>query len=142
MSTSESSIALSEAVESYAATHVTLPELLASPERERALKADLWQSSIENKLIEWGKQGTRYDEDGLISPAPSTVSAAFRIAAKLRNAGIEAPLRMVQDGVGGIVFEWKQGATAEKLLLAASGRLEAAYFRDSKLMHRYPLSFS
>jgi len=139
MSTIERPPGLSEAVECYEATRATSPESFASVDRNRAVQAEQWQSSVESRLIEWGKQGSKVDEDGLVSPSPGIVSVAFRIAAQLRDAGISVPLRMVQDGAGGIVFEWRHETVTEKLRLHASGRIELTRFRDSKLVYRCPV---
>jgi hypothetical protein len=99
-------------------------------------------ATIESKLIEWGEASEGADEDGLAPPSRTIVSVALQIASELRNAGVPIPLRMVQDGDGGIVFEWKRGARSDKLRLDASGRIEALGFYDSKLVYRYPISFS
>jgi len=99
-------------------------------------------ATVESKLFEWGEASEGTDEDGLARPSRDTVSVALQIASELRNACVPVPLRMLQDGDGGIVFEWKHGASSDKLRLAASGRIEAMGFYDSKLVYRYPISFT
>jgi hypothetical protein len=131
---------LSKAMPASASTHVVPDELLASPLRERTA-LEQWESAVESKLIEWGKQANQHDDDGYLFASPQVVSLAFSIAAKLKNAWQEVPSRVVQDGSGGIVFEWKRQATSEKLLIDSAGRAEVVHFRNSKLVDRRPLSF-
>ena len=139
MATIESWLTFSETIRSSAVPAATA-ELSTSPKFDRASCAEQWTSCVENKLTAWDKGAGQRDEDGLVAPARTIVSIASQVAAKLRDAGVPIPLRMVQDGAGGIVFEWRHGATSDKLRLDANGCIEATGFFDSKLVYRRPIS--
>ena len=142
MATIENWLTFSETIRSSAAVLAATAELSASPKSDRASSAEQWRSCVESRLTAWDEAAEERDEDGLAPPSRTLVSIAFEVAAKLRGAGVPVPLRMVQDGAGGIVFEWRHGATSDKLRLDANGCIEATGFYDSKLVYRRPISLS
>lgn len=134
MATIESLIVFSEAVRSSAAVSAG-----SSPCGESD-GADEWRARVESRLDEWDKGAKTPDEDGLIPPTQQAVATARQVAVRLRDEVVPVPLRLVQDGAGGIVFEWKHGATTDKLRLDPSGSIEAMGFCDSKLIYRHSVS--
>lgn len=123
----------------------TPPLVLARPEVTAPDQADEWKA-LEDRIAAWapanGEPDARTDEDGYLLPSGITVALALQIAARLRESGVVAPVWLVQDGNGGIDFEWKNGDRAETLSINALGETELLEFENSKLIGRKPISFT
>jgi hypothetical protein len=87
-----------------------------------------------------GEQDERRDEDGYQLPNSKTVAVALQIAARLREAGVEVPMRSGQTANGGINFEWRSGNRTERLIVNARGETELAKFENSRLVSRKSVS--
>lgn len=82
------------------------------------------------------------DEDGYILPTQNTVALALNIAARLYSGGVTVPGSVVQDGNGGVDFEWRSGNRAQTLSVNSRGETELIEFENSKLVSRKPISFA
>jgi hypothetical protein len=139
MSTIESLVVFSEAVRTSAAACAGAAPCV---EGDRKASANQWDSLVQSKLVRWDESAETPAEEGLLPPTRQALGAAFQVAARLCDAGVPPPTRLVQDGAGGIVFEWKYGSAADKLHLDPSGGIEATKFCDSRLIYRHPVSFN
>lgn len=74
-------------------------------------------------------------------PTRETIALALQIAARLCEGGVTCPEWVVQDGNGGIDFEWRSGERAETLSVSALGETELMEFESSKLIARKAVSF-
>ncbi|HQU42374.1 MAG TPA: hypothetical protein PK867_06155 [Pirellulales bacterium] len=121
------------------------PVVLARPTSSASDQADKWRGGDE-RIAGWapasGEPEARTDEDGYLPPSGRAVAAAQEIAARLREGGVSVPVWLVQDGNGGIDFEWRSGDRAETLSVNALGETEIIEFENSKLIGRKPISFS
>lgn len=88
-----------------------------------------------------GDPEQRTDDDGYLLPNRTTVAVALQIAARLRDSGIDTPLRLGQTANGGIKFEWRSGNRTERLTVDANGETELTQFEDSRLVLRKPVAF-
>ena len=109
------------------------------PQHDRA-KWNVFEQHISGWEPAIGESEDRTDEDGYILPNRRTIALARQILARLRDAGASAPLRVVQDGCGGIDFEWTSGNCAETLAVHAQGDAEFMSFDGTKLKSRKPIS--
>lgn len=100
---------------------------------------DDWGRIIDNKLIEWGRDPSRLDEEGTVAPTKQTIQFAIALASWLRNQGFPAPTRVVPDAHGGIVFEVQEQNLEETLRLSADLGLEYCAFDNGRLVHRQEL---
>lgn len=107
--------------------------------------AEAWKV-LEARIAGWappsGDQDIRSDEDGYLLPSERAVAVALQIAARLRESGVRGPDWLVQDGDGGIDFEWKNDNRAETLRIDSRGDTELIQFDHSKLLSRRPTSFA
>jgi hypothetical protein len=119
--------------------------VLGKPRRDADGQADKWKST-EERITGWapasGELDDRTDEDGYRLPGFKTIALALEIAARLRDGGVTCPEWVVQDGNGGIDFEWRSGDRAETLSINARGETELMEFENSKLIVRKPVSFA
>lgn len=119
----------------------------AAPRESLASAADgpteEWEA-VQNQLNELGpKHGEpdrRIDDDGYIQPSREAVASAAVMATLLRSENQDAPSATIQDGVGGIIFEWTRGPCVERLIINRRGKMEIVGFRNSQLVFRKPAS--
>jgi hypothetical protein len=119
--------------------------VLTPPTASAPGQTDEWKE-LEDRIAAWapanGEPDARTDEDGYLLPNREAIALALQIAARLRAGGIAIPIWVVQDGNGGIDFEWKSGDRVETLSVNALGETELLEFENSKLICRRPVSFS
>lgn len=119
------------------------PPLAASAGRVADAQVGKWRS-IEGRIAAWapteGEPDERIDEDGYRLPSRKAVALALEIVVRLRDGGVTCPEWVVQDGNGGIDFEWRGGNRAETLSMNADGEIELMRFENSKLIMRRPVS--
>jgi hypothetical protein len=104
-------------------------------ERQR----ELWQEAIDRRLIEWGRDPTQLEDDGLEAPSISTISLASKVAVSLRDLGCPAPTNVVPDTDRGIVFERREGSTFESFRIMRDGIIDYARLENFHLVERHPL---
>ena len=98
-----------------------------------------WQRLIDEKLIEWGRHPEQFeDEDGYKAPAADILAQATRLVAYCRDHGVRPPARMVPDGEGGIIFDWKNSDPPLHVVaqIHPDGVMEMLEFLDSNLVAR------
>jgi hypothetical protein len=86
--------------------------------------------------VKWGCNPGQFVEDGLTPPSAIAVGVACQVAQHLRELGKDAPLRLVPNGDGGIVFERRQGEIFETLEIQDDGSVEWAIFNNGRLNSR------
>lgn len=122
----------------------TAPIVVANPRGDADGQTAKWNSFID-RIAGWapaaGEPDVRTDEEGYRLPGRKTVALAMEIAARLLEGGVCPPDWVVQDGDGGIHFEWCGGGRAETLNINARGDTELMEFEHSKLIARKLVSF-
>jgi hypothetical protein len=93
-----------------------------------------WQEIIDRKLIDWGRSPGVIDEDGIVSPSIISVTEAIELVTN--NYKCPAPMRVVCNADGGIVFEWRDGQLFETIEIYEDGSKEYCLFDNSRLQHR------
>lgn len=114
------------------------PTLSGEPQQERSA----WQDVVDYQLLEWANHPLDLEEDGIRTPTHAAIVAACALARQMRDEGKVAPLRVVPDGDGGIVFE--RGVVCERLgkryseaiEIADDGAAEYLRFADCRLVCR------
>jgi hypothetical protein len=102
-------------------------------EHERAR----WQRCIDEKLIEWGRDPSQLEDDGVDAPSPDVIRLAIEVASRYRDSGQWAPPdRVAPDPNGGIVFERRAGSQAEVLHVGSDGEVEYQRFVGPRLVER------
>lgn len=96
-----------------------------------------WKA-LEERIRAWapasGEPDVRKDEDGYLLPGSKTTAVALEIVSRLRGAGVAIPMRSGQTANGGINFEWRCGASTERLTVNARGEADLTKFENSKLI--------
>ena len=110
--------------------------VLADPRTEAK---GAWQDVVDQKLIEWGRQPGREDDDGLVFPSALAVRKSCHLVDTLQNE-CPPPLRVVPDGDGGISFEWCQGSVFVSVDVWENGGTQMLCFRDGRLAERTEFS--
>lgn len=112
------------------------PVVLPRPDRGAKDQIDAW-NEVQARIAAWtptaSEPDVRYDEDGYRLPSGKAVAIALQIATRLREGGVGVPSWLVQDGNGGIDFEWKSANRTETLNVDSSGEAELKQFEDSRL---------
>lgn len=95
-----------------------------------------WQAVIEDRLIEWGRDSSEFEDEGIQPPSMDTIQLAILLAKTLSRANCPAPTRVVPDADAGIVFERHEGGLLESLRLSADGSVEYCRFENARLVDR------
>lgn len=103
-------------------------------------KKETWGNLIDNTLIEWGRDPSVLEDDGVAPPSVETIQRACEIAMILCNRNFPAPTRIVPTGDGGIAFEVDAGGDFVSVEIASEGTVEYFRFSASKLVERYEVS--
>jgi hypothetical protein len=106
------------------------------PRREDTEHQVAWQRVIDYTLVEWGRDPSVLEDDGLPAPSRETIHLACRVAKYYRDFGAPAPQRVCPDTSGGIVFELGRGQILETLRITPNGTVELVVFDDGRLRSR------
>jgi len=98
-----------------------------------------WQELIDHKLIEWGRNPSQFDDEGVEPPSGEIVRRAIEIAKQFRHDGLTPPDSIVPDPNGGIVFERREGDVAEVFHIWDDGTVEYRCFQGARLVERRTL---
>lgn len=80
------------------------------------------------------------DEEGLEPPSAEVLPLVEQVALVLRDHGVDPPLRVVPNGEGGVVFEWRDQPFFWSLDVEKEGALALSIFRNARLVSRHHLS--
>ena len=134
-------LTLSSPTINAAVTSAAPPETLASSAAEWFIEE--WDA-VQDQLIDLCPRHDdpqdRIDEDGYMLPSGRAIASASRVAGLLRTVGQSAPSAVIQDAIGGIIFEWTSGPCVERLIINRRGEMEVVVFRNSQLVFRKPAS--
>lgn len=95
-----------------------------------------WQSWIDHRIVEWGRDPRQVDDDDLRLPTRVAVDCAVRLANLLNQQGLAPPTRIVPDANGGIVFERVGDRVFESIRISEDGMAEQCVFQDTRLVVR------
>ena len=98
-----------------------------------------WQRVMDSHLKEWQENPVQFEDEGREPPVPEILPVVAEVAAALRDRGVEPPLRVVPNGEGGVVFEWRDSPYYWSLEVEKAGSLALAVFRNSRLVCRHQL---
>lgn len=105
------------------------------------LNIEGWRSIIDEHLVEWGRDPSQLEDDGVTAPTAVALKAAVAVALFMRDAGEHAPSRVVPSGDGGVIFESDLGTEFVSLEVLKDGALEFNGFRDGRHFCRFPLGY-
>jgi hypothetical protein len=114
-------------------------QTLASVTSDQQREQDRWQEFIDRRLIEWGRDSSSLEDEDIVPPSAEVIRLACQLAKFLRDKGSPAPLRVVPDGDGGIVFERHDGPYYEIIEINADGSIDWASLRNARLLDRQRL---
>jgi hypothetical protein len=103
-------------------------------------KHEAWEELVDRTLLEWGKDPSVLEDDGVVPPSMGTITRAYEIATFLRIRGFPAPTRIVPTGDGGVAFQFEADRDFDSLEVAEDGNIECLRFSGSKLVERYEVS--
>lgn len=98
-----------------------------------------WQNLIDRKLIEWGRDPSQLDDEGVESPTPEIIQRAILLAEALRDSDDPPPDTVVPDPNGGIVFERQKNGLSEVYHVWDDGTIEWRCFQGTRLVERWSL---
>ena len=139
MSIAQTVTTLSDHAESLVGTKTIGDEALAGTPDDVSKNRHAWQEMIDRYLVEWGRDPSQLEDEGVLPPSEAIIQRACRVAMSLRDKGTAAPLRVVADGEGGISFERKHGCCFQTLDILEDGTIEIATFRNCRLERRQRL---
>jgi len=129
------------AISSHAVKGTEIPDDDASA--SGSLQASLenrngWRNLVDRPLIEWGRNPEAFgsEEEGLEPPSIEIIQRAVQIASTLSETGVPSPLRVVMNGEGGIIFEWRDQKTFSTLEITKERHLELCRFDECRLVER------
>ena len=82
------------------------------------------------------------EDDGLEWPARDVWSDAYKLACRMRDAGVPVPFNIVPNGEGGVAFEWRKGTNLMEVEMGSDRSLEFRHFRNAKLVFRDRLTLT
>jgi hypothetical protein len=119
---------------------VVSKELLDARDDEwRRAAREGWQEIIDRKLIEWGRDPARLEDEGVEPPTKETLQRAIHLAEAFRDEGLPNPNSVVADPNGGIVFERRERNMSEVFHLWDDGSMEYQRFEGTRLVERRAL---
>lgn len=130
---------LVETGEDVVGTAAADDEQLALSAAEREKNRQGWQAIIDSQLIEWGRDPTVLDDEGVNSPSKAVIDCACRLGILLRDAEWAAPHRVVASADGGIVFERWSGDLFAQIEICDDGAILFAAFEQGRLVAHGPL---
>lgn len=95
-----------------------------------------------NTLRQWMTELPDWDDEIDESPDRGTLRLAVEVALVLRHRRMAAPMRVLPDGEGGLVFERRAGKLYETLTISADGTAELERFKESRLIESTPIEIS
>ena len=120
-------------------THVTA-DVSATRDFERDEKSrEKWQELIDHKLIEWGRNPSQFDDEGVEPPSGEIILQAIELAEQFRDKELTPPDSVVPDANGGIVFERRGGDVSEVFHVWDDGTIEYQCFQGTRLRERWAL---
>ena len=134
MKTQAADATVSEMTRSPVQTSAAASPTLTMAADDRLKNRAAWQAVHDYTLLEWGLGASRFVEDGLTPPSAKAISVACQVALAYQDR--PAPLRVVPNGDGGIVFERGTGEVFETIEIQEDGSVEWASFRNSRLHSR------
>lgn len=132
----ESDATISKKIIGSISTGVAESPTLTTGGDYRSKNREAWQAVLDYTLVEWGRNPSQLAEDGLIPPSANALAVACQVAQFLRDHDQDAPLRVVPNGDGGIVFERSQGEIFETIEIQEDGSAECTVFINSRLRTR------
>lgn len=113
----------------------------ASPVTRDAEQADAareaWQALLD-RLIGWGSDPSQLAEEGTDVPSRETIRRAYFLAAELQRLDAPAPMRVVPDAHGSVVFEHRRGNVFVSIRISGDGTAECCVFENNRLASRQP----
>jgi hypothetical protein len=98
-----------------------------------AKKREKWRLIINNTLSIWCADPQSISDDGIEPLQPAAIAAAIEIAKNLGRQGWDAPISVVPDPNGGIVFNFKRDSGSEAIHIWDDGTFEHNIFDGSSL---------
>lgn len=111
---------------------------LASQEAVRACR-QAWDDLIDGFWLEWALNSHPKGNDDVAPPSGDAIAAGCRVAQKMRDQGLPAPLRIVPDGEGGVCLERGDAECFESVSISPEGTGELRVFVDCTLVQRRSL---
>jgi hypothetical protein len=138
MTIAQPPITVSDQASASLQTRAAEDDLLVS-KTEAQQHRDGWDRIIDRYLIEWGRDPSSLQEDGMTAPTPEILALAIRVARDLQRQDppAPAPLRVVLDGEGGVSFERRDNSWLLTLNVLADRTIEWAAFKDCRLQGKH-----
>jgi hypothetical protein len=114
--------------------------LSAGNERLSDKHREAWRAVIDERLKAWQQSPEELDEDGLEPPSAEIFPLVEEVALVLKEQGVDPPLRIVPNGEGGVMFEWRHPPFFWSLDVEKDGSMALSVFRNSRLVSRHQLS--
>ena len=127
-------------VVSAVATATVDQEALGVVAQEQGPNRQGWEDVIDKKLVEWGRDPGRLDDEDVIPPSRDIILLASELAMWARDHEVAHPDAVVPNGDGGIVFERWHDSISETIEIYNDGTIEFAVYKDCKLLTRKPIS--
>lgn len=99
-----------------------------------------WQSIIDHRLIEWGRNPDVFDDEDYDPPNPVVIAKAIELATAYCNGGSFPPDSVVPDANGGIVFERRNGSGSQNIHFWGDGTVEYIELLNHKVVDRRKLN--
>lgn len=112
-------------------------QVLASPELAKAQSVKRWNELVINPLIDWGRDPSILEDEGLDAPSFEIVNIAHRLAIGMRDSDFAPPDRVIPNGDGGIVFKQKNDNTLISIEICKDRTTEVTIFRNGNLIFRH-----
>lgn len=115
------------------------PGVLATTASDKKALAERWDAIVDRPLIEWGRNPSFIDEDGLVFPSRESCSSACKLVIDMKNHGCSLPTGVIPDGEGGIVIEYKKDPLYQCIEIDDLGQGILFTFMNCKLLSQEPI---
>jgi hypothetical protein len=95
-----------------------------------------WEKLIDERLRKWLAEHEELCDEEFTAPSEERIGQAIDFAINLLEMNCPAPTRVVLDGHGGIVFEYRGDRRSVSVRIEADGSIECIAFQDGSLVER------
>jgi hypothetical protein len=97
---------------------------------------ECWRRVIDRQLLDWSRDPSRFEEEGIEIPSTAVIALAVRLAERLEQLGSPAPNRVCPDGDGGIAFERGEGPDLQSFRIYPDCSIELITLNDGRVRSR------
>lgn len=112
--------------------------LMSQHSGRAVISREQWRSAI-LQLLEWLREPSQLEDDGIEAPTGTIIRLALDVAEKHMRLGYVGPDSIAPDPNGGVVFSRTEHGVSELIYVWDDGKIEYMQLKGSELLQRRAL---